>query len=67
MEGLVGVVKWFDSEKGYGFIVSSGKDYFCHFKAIKGDGFKSLDQGQRVSFNLVDGKKGKQADAVELI
>ena len=60
-----GTVKWFDNAKGYGFISrSSGDDVFVHFRAIKGDGFKSLQEGQQVEFNVVQGQKGLQADEV---
>jgi CspA family cold shock protein len=61
-----GTVKWFNAEKGYGFIsVDGGDDVFVHFSAIEGDGFKSLDEGQRVSFDIVDGPKGPQAANVQ--
>ena len=57
-----GTVKWFNDSKGYGFITSDeGKDVFVHFSAIEGDGFKTLAEGQKVSFNVVDGEKGPQA------
>lgn len=57
-----GTVKWFNAEKGYGFIsTDSGVDVFVHFSAIQGEGFKSLDEGQRVSFEVVQGSKGAQA------
>ncbi|PIP36231.1 MAG: cold-shock protein [Desulfobacterales bacterium CG23_combo_of_CG06-09_8_20_14_all_52_9] len=57
-----GQVKWFNAEKGYGFISQSeGKDVFVHFSAIQGDGFKSLDEGDRVAFDLAEGPKGPQA------
>lgn len=60
-----GTVKWFDNAKGYGFISrSSGDDVFVHFRAIKGDGFKSLQEGQQVEFSVVQGQKGLQADEV---
>ena len=60
-----GTVKWFNAEKGFGFIeVEGGSDVFVHFSAITGDGFKSLDEGQRVSFNVVQGNRGPQAENV---
>jgi len=60
-----GTVKWFNAEKGYGFIsVEEGNDVFVHFSAIVGDGFKSLDEGQRVEFNIVQGQRGPQAENV---
>jgi CspA family cold shock protein len=58
----VGTVKWFNPEKGFGFITQSGgEDVFVHFKAIAGDGYKSLDEGQKVEFEVVKGPKGLQA------
>lgn len=60
-----GTVKWFDSGKGYGFIQrESGKDLFVHFRAIVGEGHRSLEEGQRVEFVEVAGQKGPQADRV---
>ncbi len=60
-----GTVKWFNSEKGYGFISQSdGDDVFVHFSAIQGDGFKTLEEGQQVSFDIAEGPKGKQAENV---
>ena len=57
-----GNVKWFNASKGYGFISpESGNDVFVHFSAIQGDGFKSLDEGQAVEFEVTDGPKGLQA------
>ena len=63
-----GTVKWFNSEKGYGFIaVDGGQDVFVHYSAIQGDGYKSLDEGQRVEFEVTQGQKGPQADQVRLV
>ncbi|MGM0845267.1 MAG: cold-shock protein [Bacillota bacterium] len=57
-----GTVKWFNAEKGFGFIEIEGEnDVFVHFSAITGEGFKSLDEGQRVEFEVVDGDRGPQA------
>ncbi|MDP9727183.1 cold-shock protein [Alicyclobacillus tolerans] len=57
-----GTVKWFNAEKGYGFIaVEGGNDVFVHYSAIQGNGFKSLEEGQHVSFEIVEGPKGPQA------
>ena len=63
-----GTVKWFNSEKGYGFIaVDGGQDVFVHFSAIQMDGYKSLEDGQRVEFEVSQGNKGPQADDVRLV
>lgn len=57
-----GTVKWFNNDKGYGFINrDSGDDVFVHFSAIQGDGFKSLDEGQHVTFDVEEGDRGLQA------
>ena len=57
-----GTVKWFNAEKGYGFITGEdGADVFVHFSAIQGEGFKSLEEGQAVEFEVVNGEKGPQA------
>ena len=57
-----GTVKWFNESKGYGFItVDDGKDVFVHYSASQGDGFKTLNEGQKVSFDIVNGEKGPQA------
>ena len=57
-----GTVKWFNESKGYGFITADeGKDVFVHYSAITGDGFKTLNEGQKVSFEIVNGEKGPQA------
>ena len=62
-----GTVKWFNDAKGYGFITpdDGGEDLFAHFSAIKMDGFKTLKQGQRVTFDLKEGERGKQADNIK--
>ena len=61
-----GTVKWFNDAKGFGFISrESGEDVFVHFRAIQSQGFKSLKEGQKDSFTVVQGQKGLQADAVE--
>jgi CspA family cold shock protein len=59
-------VKWFSNEKGFGFISrEGGEDVFVHFSAIDGEGYKSLNEGQAVEFDVVDGPKGKQAASVK--
>lgn len=61
-----GVVKWFNDTKGFGFIQrNSGDDVFVHFRAIQGDGHRSLRDGQRVEFSVVKGQKGFQAEEVQ--
>ncbi|MDA3971843.1 MAG: cold-shock protein [Desulfobulbaceae bacterium] len=61
-----GTVKWFNDAKGFGFIEQEdGSDVFVHHTAIQADGFKSLEEGQRVSFDIVDGPKGLAADNVQ--
>ena len=61
----VGRVKWFNDSKGFGFIQrDSGPDIFVHYSAIKGDGYKSLAEGQKVEFNIEQGPKGEQATNV---
>ncbi len=63
-----GTVKWFNDEKGFGFITpESGPDLFVHFRSIESDGFKSLKEGQKVSFVSVQGQKGLQADQVQVV
>lgn len=60
-----GTVKWFNAEKGFGFIeMEGGNDVFVHFSAITGEGFKSLDEGQRVQFEVTQGNRGPQAENV---
>lgn len=59
---MKGTVKWFNAEKGYGFIsVDGGDDVFVHFSAIQGDGFKTLEEGQAVEFEITQGNRGPQA------
>ena len=61
-----GTVKWFNAEKGFGFIErENGDDVFVHFSAIQSDGFKSLDEGQKVTFDVVQGPRGAQAANVQ--
>jgi len=61
-----GTVKWFNADKGFGFIeVEGGDDVFVHFSAIQGEGFKSLDEGQVVTFEIEEGDRGPQATNVE--
>jgi cold shock protein len=63
-----GKVKWFNSEKGFGFIErEDGDDVFVHFSAIQGDGFKSLDEGQEVTFDIENGQRGPQATNVQKV
>ena len=66
---MTGTVKWFNDEKGFGFISRDDqeKDVFCHHSAIKGQGFKSLAEGQKVEFDVVQGQKGPAAENVSLI
>ena len=62
---MSGTVKWFNSEKGYGFITcDDGKDVFAHYSQINADGFKTLEEGQRVTFDIVEGQKGPQAENI---
>jgi CspA family cold shock protein len=66
---MQGVVKWFSSEKGYGFITpeSGPPDIFVHYSAIQGAGYKTLEEGTKVEFEVVEGPKGKQANSVNKI
>ena len=64
---ILGTVKWFNGAKGFGFISrSDGEDVFVHFKAIKGDGYKNLDEGDKVQFEVERGPKGLQASNVSI-
>jgi CspA family cold shock protein len=63
-----GVVKWFNSEKGFGFISrEQGEDVFVHFRAIASEGYRSLEEGQRVEFVVTQGQKGPQAENVKVL
>jgi len=64
----VGVVKWFNAEKGFGFIAREGEaDVFVHYSAIAGDGYRSLEEGQRVEFDVGPGRKGDEAQNVRVV
>jgi CspA family cold shock protein len=64
----VGKVAWFNNAKGYGFLTSdSGVDVFCHYSAIQLDGYKTLNEGDRVEFDVIKGDKGPQADNVKKV
>jgi CspA family cold shock protein len=65
---IVGTVKWFNNSKGYGFLAQeNGADVFVHFSAIKADGYRSLEEGQRVEFTIENGQKGPQASNVVIL
>lgn len=65
---MLGKVKWFNAEKGYGFIeCEDGGDVFVHYSAIQGQGFKTLQEGQSVQFNVVRGSRGPQASDVKVL
>lgn len=65
---ITGEVKWFNAEKGYGFIKQeSGPDVFVHYSAIRGTGYRSLNEGDRVEFEIVEGAKGQQAHDVGIV
>jgi CspA family cold shock protein len=67
MATTTGTVKWFDEAKGFGFISQeSGPDVFAHYSAIQSEGFKTLAEGQRVEFTIVQGQKGPQADNITI-
>ena len=67
-ERETGIVKWFNTSKGYGFITrDQGTDIFVHYSAIRGEGYRSLEEGQRVEFTVGKGEKGPQASTVTVI
>lgn len=68
-ENVTGTVKWFNEDKGFGFIAQEdgGKDVFVHFRSIASEGFKTLSEGQRVEFNIEQGQKGPQAANVKVL
>jgi CspA family cold shock protein len=67
-ERVQGTVKWFNNSKGYGFIEQEqGEDVFVHFRAIQGDGYRTLNEGQRVEFSIAEGQKGLQAQDVSKV
>jgi CspA family cold shock protein len=67
-ERVQGVVKWFNSSKGYGFISQdNGEDVFVHYKSITGDGYKTLNENDKVEFVITEGQKGPQASDVEIL
>ncbi len=67
-ERKIGTVKWFNSAKGYGFIVrDGGEDIFVHYNAIRGDGYRTLEEGQKVEFSVSQGQKGEFAADVNVI
>lgn len=69
MSTSTGTVKWFNEEKGFGFIAqeNGGPDVFAHFRQIKGDGFRTLKEGQRVEFTVSQGQKGPQAENIVVL
>jgi len=67
-ERETGTVKWFNTTKGYGFITrDQGEDVFVHYTAVRGEGFRSLSEGQRVEFTVAEGTKGPQAQDVDIL
>lgn len=65
---MTGTVKWFNAEKGFGFITTEeGSDVFAHFSQINKEGFKTLEEGEKVSFDVVEGAKGLQAENITVI
>jgi cold shock protein len=68
MARVQGTVKWFNGDKGYGFITQEGgPDLFVHYSEIQSSGYRSLEEGQKVEFEITDGKKGKQASSVTVV
>lgn len=69
MSQYEGQVKWFNNAKGYGFVGrdDGGQDVFTHFSSIQGDGYKTLSEGDRVTFDIIQGDKGAQADQVKVV
>ena len=68
MTMTTGTVKWFNAEKGFGFISrAEGDDVFVHFSAIQGNGYRSLEEGQRVEFDVAPGRKGEEAQNVRIV
>ncbi|MDD3224874.1 MAG: cold-shock protein [Clostridium sp.] len=65
---MTGTVKWFNAQKGFGFITGEdGKDVFAHFSQINADGYKTLEEGQKVSYDVVEGQKGPQAEKITVL
>ena len=65
---MIGTVKWFNAEKGYGFISGEdGVDVFAHFSKIQSEGFKTLEEGRKVSYDVTQGQKGPQADNITML
>ncbi|MBP2031839.1 CspA family cold shock protein [Clostridium algifaecis] len=65
---MTGTVKWFNSDKGFGFITGEdGKDVFAHFSQINKDGYKTLEEGQKVTYDVAEGQKGPQAENITIL
>ena len=64
---IQGIVKWFNSAKGFGFITAGDKEYFAHFSAILSEGYKTLEEGDKVTFTQKQGAKGMQAEEIEIV
>ncbi|NLZ34758.1 Cold shock protein 2 [Clostridium sp. N3C] len=65
---MIGTVKWFNAQKGFGFITGEdGKDVFAHFSQINAEGYKTLEEGQKVSFDIAEGPKGPQAENITIL